>query len=55
MDLPQQALQINGKFFFNLKFVFELIAENRKNIQRITMLGLCKRGGGVICADQHAL
>ena len=42
-------------FFSNSEFVFEFLAENRKNIKRITRLGLCKRGGGGICADQHAL
>ena len=35
-------------------FKFRIIGRKPKNIQPITRLGLCKRGGGDICADQHA-
>ena len=30
MDLTRRALQTNEKLFRNFKFVFELLAENRK-------------------------
>ena len=54
MDSSRQALQTIGKLFSNFAFVFEILAKKSKNIQRITRLGLCKRGGGGICSDQHA-
>ena len=55
MDLPQRALQTNGKLFFEFRIRFRIIGwkpKNTHNIQRITRLGLCKRGGGGICANQ---
>ena len=43
MDLTQQALQTNVKFFFQiLKSFFELVTI----FKIIVALGLCKRGGG---------
>ena len=51
IDSSQRALQTNGKFFQNY---FRINGRKPKNIQRITRLGLCKRGGGGICADHHA-
>ena len=50
MDLTQQALQTNVKFL-NLGIIFR-ISYNFFKI--IVALGLCKRGGGGICAEQHA-
>ena len=49
MDSSQKALQINRKLFSNFEFVFELLAENQKNIKQITRLSLCKRDWGGIC------
>ena len=36
MDSSQRALQTNGKLFSNVKFVFESLAENQKNIRMNT-------------------
>ena len=36
MDLPQRALQTNEELFWNFKLVFEILAENQKNIQTNT-------------------
>ena len=50
MDSSRQALQIKGKLssyfgiIFRISYNFFLI---------IVALGLCMRGGGGICADQH--
>ena len=33
MDSSQQALQTNGKFFTNFKFVFKLLPENLNIVQ----------------------
>ena len=50
MDFTRQALQINGKLIkFRNHFSKKLL-----NFKIILALGLCKRGGGVICAEQHA-
>ena len=35
MDSPQRALQINGIFFSNFKFITDLMAENREIFKRI--------------------
>ena len=51
MDSSPQALQTNGKLF---RIRFQIIGRKPKNIQRITRFGLYKRGGGGICANQHA-
>ena len=37
-DFSQRALQTNGKLFSHFKFVFEIIAENRKLLKQITRL-----------------
>ena len=42
-----------GKLFL-IRIRYRIIGQKLKNIQRITRLGLCKCGGGGICADQHA-
>ena len=52
MDLSLQALQTNGKIISNFELV-QIICQKPENIQWITRLGLCKRGGGGIWADQH--
>ena len=35
MDLSQQALQTNEKFFSNFEFVFESLTENHKFFKRM--------------------
>ena len=50
MDLTRQGLQTNGKFFFQIsESFFELVTF----LKIIVALGLFKRGGGGICAEQH--
>ena len=51
MDSSQRALQTNGKLFQISESFFELTAIFYNNSG--LGLGLCKRGGGGICADQH--
>ena len=50
MDLTRQALQTNVKLFQISESFFELVAI----FEIIVALGLCKRGGGGIFAEQHA-
>ena len=52
MDLTQQALLTNGKFLQILESFFELVTFF-SFFQIIVALGLCKQGGGGICAE-HA-
>ena len=52
MDLSRQALlQTNGKLLSNFGIIFRI---NYNFFKIIVALGLCMRGGGGICADQHA-
>ena len=37
IDSFRQALQTNGNLLLNFKFVFKLVAENRKIFKRIAM------------------
>ena len=48
MDLTRQALQTNVKFFFKFGIIFRI---SNKFFKIIMALGLCKRGGGGICAE----
>ena len=52
MDLTLQALQTNGKLFSKFRNHF---SNSLQFFNIIAALGLCMRGGGGICADQHAL
>ena len=51
MDSSQRALQTNEKLFF--KF-WNNFSNKLQFFKIIVALGLCKRGGGGICAEQHA-
>ena len=51
IDSTQKALQINGKLFFQIS---ESFFDQITIYKIIVTLGLCKRGGGGICAEQHA-
>ena len=51
MDLTRQALQTEGIFFQISELFSNKLATFFKIIKK--MLGLCMRGGGGICADQH--
>ena len=51
MDSTQQALQTNGKLFFISDSFFELTSTLKKIIVELRS---CLRGGGGICAEQHA-
>ena len=42
------------KAFYKFRICFRIIGRKQKKFQCITRLGLCKRGEGGICADQHA-
>ena len=50
MDSSQKALQTWKAFFPISESFFELTTI----FKIIVVLGLCMRGGGGICADQHA-
>ena len=51
MDSSQRALQTNEKLFSNFEIIFR-ISYNFFKI--LVALALYKRGGGCICAKQHA-
>ena len=51
MDSSRQALQTGGFFFLNFEIIFRITVVF---FFIIVALGLCMRGGGGICADQHA-